>query len=228
MTDEASGAYGRVSHVDAAADETFLVVAEALAHALRSGHPTALSDYVARYPAYAAALAEYALYFRTTELALPLNESVIPDPELSPVARRALQRVSRARQTIAGIQAEANRQGVELAALAARINLSAGVLTKLDSGLIDPTTVPTLLIERLARALDCACDAIRAVLFGPDTAGPAAQLQGVLVARERPAGSAYGRESFAQAVQQSPLLAEADRAAWLQAIADEGHPHLWH
>jgi|GEM_PF-5216060 len=225
MTDEPGTFYGHEPHMDAAADEVFLATADALARALRAGQLSALSDAIARYPRYAAALADYALYFCMVEMALPpLNADAPPAARLSPVARRALEHVPPARLSIHSILAEAQRQGMEPPMLAARVRLSADILARLEAGAIDPATIQAMLLDRLAQVLNCGHTAIRACLYRLASTGQISTIDPGLQVRESSAASLYRQESFAQAVRTSILLNPDDRAMWLQAIADEGLP----
>jgi hypothetical protein len=220
MPDEPRGPYGP-PHPDVTADVPFLAAADALTRALRAGQPSALRDAIARHPEYAVALADYALYFRTMEAALPpLEANTAPAAALAPAAQRAFGRMAATPPAIAGILATARQVGMDAAALAARIRLSADVLAKLDSGAIDPATVPALLIDRLVQTLQCGRAAIRAYLQGVSGASAAPAAGGALHARERPVAPGYGQESFAQAVRTSVLLSAEERAEWLQVIAE--------
>jgi len=132
----------------------------------RAGQSPRLDEYLQRYPEFAAELIDFVLYFHSIAVDLPAPDAV-PTVELSPAARAAQARLrTRFAPAIEGLVKQGRAAGYTPSQLAAAVGLSLDVLAKLEGHVIEATTIPRALIQRLASALQTAPDAIVAYLSG--------------------------------------------------------------
>ena len=143
----------------------------ALAHG--ASEPEALRFAIAAYPTYADLLADYSL---SVKAAREIEDS----EELSAIEARILNRskvvlderlklAAAKRDQISGILAAAAFLGQNATQLSESIGLARSVITKLDRRLIDAASIPPNAIKRIAGAICCPSDYLRAYLSGKPT-----------------------------------------------------------
>ncbi len=176
-------------------------------------HPDreSLERYVADYPHYAEALAEFAAEWLLLDAAPTLAQQPVGVDE-KVMARSVMERLRPAlRKVQSGHEALVNpfegRNPLELKTAASRVGLDTTLLAKLKNRLILFETIPKSLVERLASELGVLAEAVAAWLQAPP------RLQAArFKAEDKP--SATRQESFSEAVERSDLDA-AQKRQWL-------------
>ena len=184
--------------------------------------PTAenLQEWVKRYPQYRRELVDFAAAW-AEQLVLP------PAPELGPEAEKAL--IDRAMSYVLNVAydrdvqkqqrdedddlvhsltGEAQRVGMSAQDLAQACDLDLVLISKLNSRLINPETIPTRLVSLLGKLLRKSTEAIRVYFAKP----PQAVAGKAFLALKKPRSAE--QQSFLDAVRTSSL-SETEKARWL-------------
>lgn len=165
------------------------VVLRCTAHyieALQAGHQPKISDYLARYPQYADAIANFIAYYQTVELpqAQPIESTDGTDniddtdslnsadeftSEFHIAIESAWQRVlmpeaAPARGNIQSLFLAAKQQQLSISQLATRLIISEDILLLLEQQALLPESIPQELYRRLAKTLHQPERAVRAYL----------------------------------------------------------------
>lgn len=196
----------------------------------RVGQQPHLSTYLARHAEYADAIVEFVAYYHAVEVDLPAEDALMPPlSEQSRVAserawRRLLEAESFSEGPITQLLRVASKQHVTFSQLAAQLDLSGDMLTKLDQQRIILSTLPQELLRRLAHILRQPLGVVQTYL------GFAHQQRVMHGVAESP--TAYSIEkrdliglevlSFAEAVAQSVHLSEEQRSIWHGILIEEG------
>jgi hypothetical protein len=118
----------------------------------------------AAFPQYAGLLADYAL---TVRAAREIEES----EEISLLQAKVLARsqilIGRRFRPLSGISTAIAYQGQSVAEFCAAIGIARSLIFKLDRRLIAASSIPSAAIQRLADAISCTFDDLRAYLSGP-------------------------------------------------------------
>ncbi|MDR3706685.1 MAG: hypothetical protein P4L33_00155 [Capsulimonadaceae bacterium] len=101
---------------------------------------------------------------------------------------------------LTGLIDRARAHGLDLVKLSASLGLARSVLVKLDRRLIDAATVPAPAIQRIAVAIGCAADDLRAYLSGPPTLAAGASYRSKTAPDLADSDGAIRREPFARAL----------------------------
>ena len=193
------------------------VITAQYADEVRAGRAPRIEDYAQRFPQYAAELLDFAVYYHTIGIHTEALDGE-PDAEPYSVTERALALIRERRggagyAALRGIKARGQEIGYQPPQLAEAVGLTAPVLDKLEARSIAAATIPPALIQRLAKALQLAPDAVAALLRAPGApaAGPT-----------HPAGqpSVPRQESFLDAVQSSALPPER-KQEWAEIVRAE-------
>lgn len=212
---------------------------------VEAGHAPRLGDYLARYPQYADAIAEFVTYYHAVEVDLPGESPVMPP--LSEHSSAALERAwgyiqepgSDGASTAGWGQAQslptlltiASKRHLSLEELAIKVNLSQDIIEKLERRLIAASTLPQELLKQFAALLRQPLSVI-AVCCGlsgqrrDESGNVAASLAGARVAEapvpyqieEQPVLQA---QSFREVIEQSVQLSEEQKAAWRRILTRE-------
>jgi hypothetical protein len=113
----------------------FYITAQYVAE-VQSGQQPCLSDYIARYPRYVDAIADFVAYYHAVEEA-------IPSAEVVPPAKGAMTTLF---TTVTG-------QRLLPSQLAAELDLSIDIILLLEQRAIAPVTIPQVLYEQIAMLL---------------------------------------------------------------------------
>ena len=204
------------TRIDATLDDALNTYVE------KNDRPTAenLKEWVKRYPQFREDLIEFAAVW-AEELVLPAAaeigaeaEKVLVDRAMSHVLNVAYSReVETLEQTtsdhpVRSLTEDAKVAGTKPAQLATACGLDLVLLSKLNSRLIQPWTIPAELVGMLAEQLNKSVEALKIFFAGP----PRAAAGKAYLSRGKPAASP--QQSFAEAVRQSSLSDE-EKARWL-------------
>ena len=190
--------------------------------AIEAGRHFDVKDYLARYPRYAAELADFIVSYHLTLTDLPELDQT-PVAELSAGSARALEIVrAEIEQRIAGQEPQTALTGLEDRSfdagidpdqLAERVGVSPTIIARLDARAIAATSIPRELFRRLADALDVRIETVMAFL------GASVQTGGAFFhADQAPTG---GQDDFLAAIEASEDLDPARKAEWRQISASE-------
>ena len=190
--------------------------------------PTAenLQEWVNRYPQFRKDLVEFAAVWaeqvflpRAAEMGAEV-EKVLVDRAMSHVLNVAYEPDQQTREQaenddpIPGLTGVAQRSGIKPLQLARVCGLDLGLLSKLNSRLIKPETIPTKLVRLLGQHLRKSPAAVRAYFLERPLAGGGK----AFLARTKPTRT--GQQSFAEAVRSSSLE-EQEKTRWLKERAVE-------
>ncbi len=181
-------------------DDVLMAFTEARAAA--PDDKTLLRLWTARYPDCADDLiaVDYARFAAGMTLLDALEDGLVSQPPLT------------------SLVLEAAARGFDAARFAQSLRLDRLLLGRLEQRVLDAATLPISLVQQIARILERRPDEIAAYLRG----GPRLAAQAHFRARRAPVLSSEAeRPSFAQALQRSQNLSDADRAYW-QAEIDAG------
>lgn len=182
--------------------------------------PTAenIQKWVAYYPHFEKELVDFAATW-AEQLVLPeapdlgdASERVLIDRAMSHVQNMAYHTSgAQAESPIQNLTGEAQRAGMDSQEFAKACGLDLALVSKLNSRMIEPATIPGSLVRHVARLIDRSFDAVANYLAMP----PRNLAGNAYLARAKP--SSFGRQSFADAVNASSL-SDAEKRRWL----DEG------
>ena len=194
---------------------------------LRAGGQPKLSEYLARYPQYAEAIADFVAYYHAFEIQEPDDLSAS-----APLSERSLSLLARfcgeeepaapvnALQTLLRTEGQ---QSLPLSQVAQRIDLSTDIVLLLEQRCIDPMTIPTTVISRLAAVSGHSIDAIRSYFRSTQDAPRHKRLQ-VAEASKQYYLTKNGPDallSFKQVVETSEILSLEQKTYWLALLGQE-------
>ncbi|HLG78800.1 MAG TPA: hypothetical protein VKX46_20480 [Ktedonobacteraceae bacterium] len=191
-------------------EEAVLRITARYVEELQSGRQPVLSEYLGRYPQYASAIADFVAYYHAVEEEHRAAALQQEEPQAIPIATL--------------LQASDGRL---LAAqqLAALLDLSIDIVQALEQREVAAETIPSVLHERLAAALDCPVNTIRAYFAELPRAQESSRRLPFQVAEGRapyPPGILSGSEqSFCHLLDASEQLSPASKASWRAILARE-------
>ena len=188
------------------------------------GQQPRLSAYLARYPQYAEAIADFVAYYHTAEMQTP--DDLTLAPSLSEASRSILQQLQEEEPPTAPsallttlLSGPSNRH-LTLSQIANQINLSTDIVFLLEYRSIDPTTIPDAVISRLAVVSGYTTDDIKLYLADTPTLNAGASPRKQLKVAETgsyhmSATNNHTLPSFKQIVEASHTLTVEQKAFWL-------------
>lgn len=193
----------------------------------QAGQQPHLSDYLARYPQYASAIADFVAYYHAVEMYVPAGMDA--DDSLTSISRDVLRRVhARVLQQPAqhvNLLLLANGRTLTRAELADKLNLSLDIMIQLEQRMIEPATIPYELYKRLAMALRQPVSAIQDYFRVDDQSrqgvGNRAKLHLWVAEEQAYYPGTMQRQSFRQALETSLLISAEQAADWEATLARE-------
>lgn len=175
-----------------------------------------LSDWIARYPEHADDLTRFAALSYILEHAGDAKGGEELEARIAEIVAQARGKMrdresKRAATPLAGIVEQANAMGIGVPELARRVGLSPLEIVKLNQRLFRASTLPRIVVARLAEALERTFDEVASYLRQP----PMLAAQAAYRAREAP--RVRDSESFEAAVSASTSLDAAQRSFWREA-----------
>ncbi|HTK11991.1 MAG TPA: hypothetical protein VL485_32765 [Ktedonobacteraceae bacterium] len=195
---------------------------------LKAGRQPRLQEYLARYPHYASAIADFAAYYQALELQLPEEtlEYHSPTPDERALLQRALQQTRFPPEPLSSLLSA--RQGSTLTRLADELDIGEDIVMLLEQRMLAEESIPALLIERLAFVLQRSAQDIRAYLHRTP---PARGRQGATTHRryvaEEAASYAQDRPSqaparnFLQVLEESQQATPKQKTFWREIVQEE-------
>lgn len=212
-------------------DEQLLHITARYVAELQAGYQPRLSNYLARYPQYAAEIADFVAYYHTLET--PGTDDLSTIAPLSATSQAVLARLQKDDNTYSvPLQTPhtllwlANGQSLTLSQLAHYLNLSPDIASLLEHRRIAPTTIPVALIARLAALSGYSAEHIQ-------TYFAESALENMPITSQQPVQKVaegqlkYTREhailpSFKEALATSPQLQPEQKAYWHTILTQEG------
>ncbi|HZO72234.1 MAG TPA: hypothetical protein VFB60_08515 [Ktedonobacteraceae bacterium] len=208
-------------------EEALLRITARYVAEVQAGQQPHLSDYLARYPQYASAIADFVAYYHAVEMYVPAGMDAATS--LSDISREVLRRF----QARARLQPEqrgnllplANGRSFTLEELADRLNLSLDIMIQLEQRMIEPATIPYELCKRLAAALEQPVSVVQEYFQADDQSrqGVGSRAKPSLWVAEEQAcypGSTQ-RPGFRQVLKASLLISAEQAADWEAILARE-------
>jgi hypothetical protein len=155
--------------------ETFLRITARYVEEVEAGLQPRVSDYVARYPQYAAAIADFVAYYHAVEVHAGYETGSASEcPPLSAISQAALERAGELAPTsdssgkpLSTLLLSRRNQPVSLTQLAHRLAVSEDVALRLEFRQIEPDTLPQAVLRRLAVLMYQPVNRIQAYLALP-------------------------------------------------------------
>ena len=215
--------------MDREQEEAVLRITAQYVEEIRAGHQPKLSDYLARYPQFAAEIADFVAYYHTVEVDLP-GETSIASPlaedfhiAIDPAWRSILQHGATSTYKLATLLVTVNQERLTLSQLADKVGLSVDIVAKLEQRKIAASSIPKEMYKRLAEALQQPARAIEAY-FEP--------LSGRSSYRQQVAETQVGyqvneppgipTQSFRGALEESVQLSKEQKQGWYDMLDHEG------
>jgi hypothetical protein len=172
-----------------------------------------------RFPEYASDLAALA-YARLAEPKVASEEaSQLDEDAVVQSARRILSKFGQTRRPITSIIAAANLKGINPHSLAARLRIDIPILAKLEQRLLDISSIPGVLIDKLAGEIGQArADIVYYLSSTPRLANDADYR-----ADQPPSLQNYKPQSFEDALSASKMISPDNRKYWQEQIDLERH-----
>jgi len=175
---------------------------------VQAGRQPRLSDYLARYPHYVDAIADFVAYYHAIEEAVPSTAAI---------------------GTMTTLLTTATGQRLLPSQLAAELDLTIDIILLLEQRAIAPTTIPHILYEQIAMLLQQPGTIVQEYLCSLDQhqSGFAVQKrkQQIKVAEEGadyPASPVVDKPSFRAIVETSLQLSAEQRSRWCHMLDSEG------
>jgi len=130
-----------------------------------------LSDYLTRYPQYSEAIVDFVAYYHAIEEHRPTD--LDDDLSFSDISHSALKSIQKQldgshAMPITSLRLMANGQSLTLSDLAHTLNLSVDIVIQLERRMIEPSTIPHELLQKLARVLQYSTNAVETYFVTTD------------------------------------------------------------
>jgi len=215
--------------MDREQEEAVLRITAQYVEEARAGHQPKLSDYLARYPQFAAEIADFVAYYHTVEVDLPGETSIISPLAGSfhiatdPAWRSLLRPGATSTYKLATLLVTVNQQRLTLSQLADKVGLSVDVVAKLEQHKIAASSIPKEMYKRLAETLQQPVRAIEAYFESFNERSSyrqqVAEAQVAYQVNEQPA---IPVQSFREALEESVQLSGEQKHVWFDVLSHEG------
>ena len=215
--------------MDREQEEAVLRITAQYVEEVRAGHQPKLSDYLARYPQFAAEIADFVAYYYTVEVDLPGETSIISPLAgdfhivTDPAWRSLLQPGATSTYKLATLLVTVNQQRLTLSQLADQVGLSVDIVAKLEQRKIAASSIPKEMYKRLAETLQQPMRAIEAYFESFNERSSyrqqVAEAQVAYQVNEQPA---IPVQSFREALEESVQLSGEQKHVWFDVLSHEG------
>jgi transcriptional regulator with XRE-family HTH domain len=215
--------------MDREQEEAILRITAQYIEEVRAGHQPKLSDYLARYPQFAAEIADFVAYYHTVEVDLP-GETSITSPlagnlhiAIDPAWRSLLQPGATSTYKLATLLVTVNQQRLTLSQLADKVGLSVDIVAKLEQRKIAASSIPKEMYKRLAETLQQPMRAIEAYFESfNERSSYRQQVAEAQVAYQVNELPAIPVQSFREALEESVQLSGEQKHVWFDVLNHEG------
>ncbi len=209
-------------------EEAIWRITEQYVRDLKTGRQPRLSDYLALYPHYAAAISEFVAYYQAVELQQPEEdlEYAPASYESRTLLERVLLQTPLSTEPLRSLL-PTDHKHLTLKSLAYELDLSEDIVLLLEQRVLTEESLPALLIERLTFALHRSEQEIRTYLRESASAdrrrsGPEHQRY----VAEETVSYAYNRstlsaQSFLQALEESEQATQKQKKFWREIVKNE-------
>ena len=215
--------------MDREQEEAVLRITAQYVEEVRAGHQPKLSDYLARYPQFAAEIADFVAYYHTVEVDLPGETSIISPLAgdfhiaIDPAWRSLLRPGATSTYKLATLLVTVNQQRLTLSQLADKVGLSVDIVAKLEQRKIAASSIPKEMYKRLAETLQQPMRAIEAYFESFNERSSyrqqVAEAQVAYQVNEQPA---IPVQSFREALEESVQLSGEQKHVWFDVLNHEG------
>jgi hypothetical protein len=149
-------------------NETLLAITTRYLADVQAGHSPRLSDYLARYPRYAAEIADFVAYYHACEEPLlfpPWASAETAFPQGMPNLVYSRPTRPDMPQTITSLLTTVSGQQLTITCLAMRLELSEEIAALLEQRAIAPASIPQTLYLKLAALLQLPVGVVQAYFF---------------------------------------------------------------
>jgi len=213
--------------MDEEQEEILLHITAHYVEEVKGGRQPRVSEYIARHPQYADEIADFVAYYHTFEVQLATETDMLPElaEEFHIAINSAYNTVDRPEHRVAQQLTTllVTREGklISLAHLAQAVQVSIDIVTKLEQRKIKASSIPQVLLNRLAGALQQPQDVIRAYFEGDYHS-----IQSKVAETKMPYGVAEPADehiqSFRQVIEESSQESEEQKRAWYEVLNMEG------
>ena len=215
--------------MDREQEEAVLRITAQYIEEVRAGHQPKLSDYLARYPQFAAEIADFVAYYHTVEVDLP-GETSITSPlagdlhiAIDPAWRSLLQPGATSTYKLATLLVTVNQERLTLSQLADKVGLSVDIVAKLEQRKIAASSIPKEMYKRLAETLQQPMRAIEAYFESfNERSSYRQQVAEAQVAYQVNELAAIPVQSFREALEESVQLSGEQKHVWFDVLNHEG------
>lgn len=186
---------------------------------VQAGKQPHLSDYLARYPRYANAIADFVAYYHAVEEAMPSIDA-IPYEQAEGIVFAG---------TMTTLLTTSAGQRLMLSQIATELDLSIDIVLLLEQRAIAPATIPPMLCEQIAKLLQQPSAMVQQYLYDLDQREPKSavqkrnrQMKVAEVAVDYPAPYRVDKPSFRAVVETSLQLSAEQRSRWCTILDAEG------
>ena len=215
--------------MDREQEEAILRITAQYIEEVHAGHQPKLSDYLARYPQFAAEIADFVAYYHTVEVDLP-GETSITSPlagnlhiAIDPAWRSLLQPGATSTYKLATLLVTVNQERLTLSQLADKVGLSVDIVAKLEQRKIAASSIPKEMYKRLAETLQQPMRAIEAYFESfNERSSYRQQVAEAQVAYQVNELAAIPVQSFREALEESVQLSGEQKHVWFDVLNHEG------
>jgi transcriptional regulator with XRE-family HTH domain len=215
--------------MDREQEEAVLRITAQYIEEVHAGHQPKLSDYLARYPQFAAEIADFVAYYHAVEVDVPGETGITPPLTedfhiaIDSAWRHILQPGATSTRNLTTLLVTVNQQRLTLSQLADKVGLSVDIVAKLEQRKIAASSIPKEMYKRLAQVLQLPMRAIEAYFESFDEPSSyRSQVAEAQVAYQVNEPLAIPVQSFREALEESVRLSGQQKQAWYDMLNHEG------
>ncbi|GAC1378686.1 MAG: hypothetical protein NVS4B7_09860 [Ktedonobacteraceae bacterium] len=209
-------------------EEAVLRITAQYVEEVQAGQQPEVSAYIARYPQYADEIADFIAYYFAVEADAPIATPSASELStglhiaINSTWKRLIRKDSPLPGSITTLLLTAKKQRLTFSQLGDRIGLSSDIAIKLEQRKVIASSIPAVLIRRLADVLQEPVDAIEAYFASVDEQhSQKQQVAESQVPYQVHSASAVPTQSFAQAIEVSTQLSEEQKVVWRKVLDEK-------
>ncbi len=166
------------------------------------------------FPEHAADLAAIAYARLIDPDSVSEHASVVDEQEILGSVQRVLDRFKTNTLPLTSLVAAANKAGLTPHDLAADLRIDIPLVAKLEQCLLDVSSIPSILIDRLSKIIGSTSSDVFSYLSGPP------RLAANAAYKSKKAPSVSDKQSFADALESSRMISAENRDYWREYLDD--------